>query len=186
MTNREPETEFDFTLVLDGVEEITTEIEDALFAAGCDDATVSMRFGRMYLTFSRLAVSLKDAILSAIKDVRASGIGATVLRVDHCDLVTQSEIARRIQRSRQLVHQYISGSRGAGGFPAPACSISDGAPLWHWCEVAYWLWENNLIREADLREARDLTVINGVLELEHHRQLSPDLTKEIMEALCVG
>ncbi|MFN0195779.1 MAG: hypothetical protein ACKVT0_03490 [Planctomycetaceae bacterium] len=180
-----PDKEFDFTLLLDGVAEITPEVENALFAAGCDDATISLRFGRMYLTFTRTAASLKDAILSAIKNVRASGIGASVLRVDHCDLVTQSEIARRIARSRQLVSQYIAGGRGPGGFPPPACNITDGAPLWYWCEVAHWLWENDLIKEEELREAQDLTVINSVLELERQRQVSPDLTKEIEIALSL-
>lgn len=185
MTMPKCETEFDFTLLLDGVNKITPDIEDALFTAGCDDATISLRFGRIYLTFSRSAASLKDAIISAVKNVRESGIDATVLRVDDCDLVTQSEISRRIHRSRQLVNQYISGARGPGGFPAPACNITAGAPLWYWCEVAFWLWENSIIREDELREAQDLTVINSVLELEHQRQLSPELTKEIMDALSL-
>lgn len=184
MTMSQCETEFDFTLLLDGIDKITPEVEDALFTAGCDDATISLRFGRMYLTFSRLAASLKDAIISAIKNVRESGIDTAVLRVDQCDLVNQSEIARRIERSRQLVNQYIRGARGPGGFPAPACNITEGALLWNWYEVALWLWENNIIiKEEDLREAQDLTVINSVLELERQRQVSPDLTKEIMEAL---
>lgn len=179
------DTEFDFTLLLDGVNKITLEIENALYDAGCDDATISLRFGRLYLTFSRSAASLKDAIISAIKNVRESGIDATVLRVDQCDLVTQAEIARRIHRSRQLVGQYVKGGRGPGGFPAPACNITDGVPLWYWCEVAYWLWENNIIKEEDLRDAQDLTVINSVLELERQRRVSPELTKEIMEALSL-
>ena len=185
MTMPKCETEFDFTLLLDGVDKITPDVEDAPFTAGCDDATISLRFGRIYLTFSRSAVSLKDAIISAIKNVRESGIDATVLRVDQCDLVTQSEIARRIHRSRQLVNQYINGGRGPGGFPAPACNITGGAPLWYWCEVAFWLWENNIIKEEDVREAQDLTVINSVLELERQRQVSPELTQEIMEALSL-
>ncbi|WP_417746928.1 hypothetical protein [Rosistilla oblonga] len=182
MTEREPE--FDFTLLLDGADTITPSLEDSLFQAGCDDATISLRFGRIYLTFSRSAPSLKDAILSAIKSVRDSGIPATVLRVDTCELVTQADIARRIDRSRQLVNQYINGSRGPGGFPAPACNITDGALLWNWCEVAHWLWENNFIKKSDLKDAQDLTIINSVLELEHQRQRSPDLTKEIITALC--
>jgi hypothetical protein len=185
MTMPKCETEFDFTLLLHGVDKITPDVEDALFSAGCDDSTISLRFGRIYLTFSRSAASLKDAIISAIKNVRESGIDATVLRVDQCDLVTQSEIARRIHRSRQLVNQYISGGRGPGGFPAPACNITDGALLWYWCDVAFWLWENNIIKEEDVREAQDLTVINSVLELERQRQVSPELTKEIMEALSL-
>lgn len=186
MTTPQCETEFDFTLLLDGIDEITSDVEDALFVAGCDDATISLRFGRLYLTFSRSAVSHTQAILGAIKDVRKSGIDATVLRVDQCNLVTQAEIARRIPRSRQLVNQYISGARGPGGFPAPACNITDGVPLWYWCEVAYWLWENNIIKEGDSRDAQELTVINSVLELERQQRVSPELTREIMKALSLG
>ena len=179
------ETEFEFTLLLDGVDQITSDLEDALFEAGCDDATISLRSGRVYLTFSRSATSLKEAIISAIKNVHQSGIGATVLRVDQCDLVTPSEIARRINRSRQLVHQYITGRRGPGGFPAPACNVTGSAPRWHWCEVADWLWKNGIINEEELREAQELTVINSVLELERQRRESPELTQEIMKALSL-
>jgi len=179
------QAEYDFSLVLEGVEQITQQVEDALFVAGCDDSTLSRRHGRLYLTFTRQASSLKDAIISAIKQVRSAGIGARVLRVDSCDLVTQAEIARRIGRTRQIVSQYIKGLRGPGNFPAPACNITDGAPLWHWCEVAYWLCENSILKEEDFREAQDLTVINSVLELEHQRQISPDLTKQIMSELSL-
>jgi hypothetical protein len=41
-----------------------------------------MQYGRLYIEFSRLAVSLEDAIVSAIDDVRKAKIGAEVLRVD--------------------------------------------------------------------------------------------------------
>jgi transcriptional regulator with XRE-family HTH domain len=179
------DVEFDFTLLLDGINQVSTEVEDALFAAGCDDATISVRAGRVYLTFSRTAGSLKDAILSAIKSVRASGVRATVLRVDQCTLITQAEIARRIGRTRQLVHQYITGARGPGGFPPPACHITKDAPLWYWCEVAYWLSEHDIIREEDSREAQDLTVINSALELAWQRRMSPEETKAILEELSL-
>ncbi len=41
ITNQSCEVEYDFTLLLDGIDEITPDIEDALFTAGCDDATIS-------------------------------------------------------------------------------------------------------------------------------------------------
>lgn len=178
------EREHDFALVLTGVTEMTSEAEDALFEAGCDDATISVRFGRVFLTFSRTAPSLKDAVLSAIRDVKKAKIGAGVLRVDVCNLVTQADIARKIGRSRQLVHQYITGARGPGGFPAPACAITDGVPLWSWCEVAYWLWQNDMIKEDALREAQEAATINSVLELEYQRRLDPALTEEIQRSLA--
>jgi hypothetical protein len=42
-------------------------MEDALFEAGCDDATISVRSGCVFLAFARKAGSLEDAILSALE-----------------------------------------------------------------------------------------------------------------------
>ena len=175
--------EHDFTLLLDGLQSITPELEEAIFKAGCDDATLSLRFGRLFLTFSRTASSLREAIVSAVLAINGCGFGLRVLRVDVCNLVTQSEIARKIGRSRQLVHQYMIGVRGPGGFPPPACNITENAPLWYWCEVAYWLWSNDMISQDVLQEAQEVAVVNSVLDLEHQRQIAPELTKEIMQSL---
>jgi hypothetical protein len=177
--------EHDFTLLLDGLQSITPAIEEAIFKSGCDDATLSLRFGRLFLTFSRTAASLREAIVSAVLAINGCGLGLRVLRVDVCNLVTQSDIARKIGRSRQLVHQYMIGVRGPGGFPPPACNITENAPLWYWCEVAYWLWSNDLISQDVLQEAQEVAVVNSVLDLEHQRQIAPELTKEIMQSLCL-
>ena len=177
------ETEHEFALVLTGITELTTEAEDALFEAGCDDATLSVRFGAVYMTFDRVAHSLKEAILKAIKDVRRANIGAEVLRIDECNLVTQAEIARRMGRTRQLVHQYISGKRGPGRFPAPCCQISEGTPLWAWCEVAYWLRRNNFIKEEDLTKAKTVDSINSNLEFLRQVKADPQLSEELLEAM---
>jgi hypothetical protein len=182
-TRTERDREHDFALVLTGITELTQAAEDALFEAGCDDATLSVRSGRVYLTFSRTAPTLKDAILSAIRDVKKAKIGGDVLRVDDCNLVTQADIARRIGRTRQLVHQYITGERGPGNFPAPACHICDESPLWYWCEVAYWLWQNDMIKEDVLRQAEQVNLINTVLELQHQRQMAPQLAEEILQSI---
>ena len=176
--------EYDFTLLLDGIAEITTEVENALFEAGCDDATINVRFGRVYLMFTREAASIKDAVISAIHNVRDAEIGVKVLRVDTCDLVSQAEIARRMGRTRQLVNQYVTGTRGPGSFPAPVGNINDGGPMWYWREVAQWLWQGGLVDESVLREAQELAVINGVLDLEYQRHLDPGLTNEIVRELA--
>jgi hypothetical protein len=175
--------EYDFTLVLAGIDSVSDVEVNALFVAGCDDATVSVRSGRVYMTFSRTSPSLKDAILSAIADVSSASIGAEVLRIDSCNLVTQAEIARRSGRSRQVINQYILGTRGPGGFPPPACNICDEAPLWYWCEVSYWLWENNMVKEDVVREAEQIDMINSVLELRHQRKNRPLLADEIIQLL---
>jgi hypothetical protein len=72
------EREYDFTLVLTGITELPVGAEDALFEAGCDDATISVRFGRVFLSFSRLALSLNDAILGAMRDIKNANPGADV------------------------------------------------------------------------------------------------------------
>ncbi|MFT7639242.1 MAG: hypothetical protein ACI9G1_000973, partial [Pirellulaceae bacterium] len=110
------EQEFDFALVLDCAHcELTEELENSLYDAGCDDATISILYGAVVLEFSRIATSFKDAILSAFADVEKAG--CRVARIDTCNLVTQAEIARRVNRSRETIRQYISGDRGPGGFP---------------------------------------------------------------------
>jgi hypothetical protein len=172
--------EHEFILILSDAPPLTSEIENALFEAGCDDGTVGMHSGRMAIDFTRSAPTLKDAILSAIQDVQKANIGARIDRVHNCDLVTQAEIARRISRTRQLIHQYINGTRGPGGFPAPSCEITDGIPLWQWCEVAYWLGENDMITEDVVRAARDTEMINSVLKFLTQQALHPDLMAEIL------
>ncbi|MGH9334471.1 MAG: hypothetical protein ACRD21_12055, partial [Vicinamibacteria bacterium] len=57
-----------FVLVVSGVSEPDSRLEDALYEAGCDDAILAFRNGVAYLEFDREAPSLEDAILSAIRD----------------------------------------------------------------------------------------------------------------------
>jgi transcriptional regulator with XRE-family HTH domain len=170
------EREYDFALIVGGVSELTQQVEDALFRAGCDDATLSIQYGLLYVEFSRSAPSLQQAIISAIHDVERSGAGAQVLRVDECNLITASEIARRIGRSRQLVHQYMTGQRGPGHFPPPACHLAEHAPLWAWCAVSYWLVQNNLLRPEESWNAKVVHAINMALE-----QRSDPPTAELLE-----
>jgi hypothetical protein len=177
------ETEHDFTLVLDLPSVLTSEMEDALFEAGCDDCTISVYSGRLVLTFTRVAGSMDQAITSAIRDVRAANIGATVLRVDDCNLVTQSEIARKIARTRQQVHQYITGERGSGGFPPPACHITDKAPLWHWCEVAHWLYTQGIIKENAWKDAQAIDAINTILDYCNQKSGNPELFNRLFDEL---
>jgi hypothetical protein len=182
------EREYDFTLVLSGVTDLTPEVLNALFEAGCDDATPSTCQGRAFLDFTRAAPTLKDALLSAIDDVRKAGIGADVLRIDECDLVTQSEIAHKIDRSRQQVHQYINGERGPGGFPPPVCRISEehDSRLWYWREVAGWLHKNNLIAKEAFQDAMVASLVNNALEMTLQQRTHPKLAKEILNEICIG
>lgn len=175
--------EHDFSLVLTGVAELTSEIEDALFESGCDDSTIGFRQGRLILTFSRNAVSLKEAVFSAIHDIKKAKIQANTLRIDFHGLVTRNEIALKIDRPLHLLDQYILGIRGPGDFPAPIHGATDENPLWDWLEVAHWLWDNGMIKEHVLRETQETYVINSVLDLQHQRRLDPALTDEVLRVI---
>lgn len=178
--------EREFDLVLADIPELTDEVVDALYEAGCDDSTICMRSGRVHMTFDREAMSMRDAVLSAIRDIRKAGYGANILRVDTCNLVTQSEIARRIGRSRQLVNQYVTGARGPGNFPAPTCDLYDGHSLYRWCEVSYWLYQNGMVKEDVYTESRDMDLINMILSWQYQKKQSPDATEAIFKELADG
>lgn len=175
--------EHDFALIIAGVPDLTPAVEDALYDAGCDDATVSMQHGRVYLEFTRSAPSLQEAILGAIADVRHAGIGAEVLRVDDAEFVTASDIARRIDRSRQMVHQYMAGVRGPGDFPPPACHLVDQRPLWSWCDVSAWLARQKLLPIERERDAEVVGAINNALETIRRTRRCPGLVESIRRAL---
>jgi len=183
MGEQTPQQEYDFTLVIDGVTDLTSQIEDALFDAGCDDATFSVQYGRLCADFSRRAKSLEDAILSAMRDIDKAKVNAVVVRVDECDLVTQADIARRINRTRQQVCQFIQGSRGPGHFPPPDCHLSEGKPLWRWCAVSYWLAQNNIIRPEEQWNAQVVSTINNLLELSQQCKDNPELVSEIRKVI---
>ncbi len=60
-------------LVLKGLDDISEELADALFEAGCDDSTPGVFFGVPHIDFDREADSLEAAIRSAIADVQKAG-----------------------------------------------------------------------------------------------------------------
>ena len=55
--------------------------------------------------------------------------------------------------------------------------------MWSWCEVAEWLWQNNLIKEDDLRQAEQLDAINSVLDMEHQKRTNRALTDEVLRSV---
>ncbi|NOT53512.1 MAG: hypothetical protein HOP18_02800 [Deltaproteobacteria bacterium] len=64
---------YEFTLTLSGSPELTEEAADRLFAAGCDDGTPGTCNGVFSIDFHREALSLEEAIRSAIAHVKLAG-----------------------------------------------------------------------------------------------------------------
>jgi len=64
---------YEFTVILADLDEMTTDLANALFAAGCDDGHPWSSDGVAAITFDRESDSLLSAILSAIADVQKAG-----------------------------------------------------------------------------------------------------------------
>jgi hypothetical protein len=88
---------FEFTLVISG-DVMSDEAINALFEAGCDDATFGGVDTSSFGGFNREAETLEQAIASAIAQVE-SVPGLVVRRVEPDDLVTLSEIAKGPSRN---------------------------------------------------------------------------------------
>ena len=71
---------YDFTLETSGRNVLDDEVVDALYEAGCDDATIGRFLGVHCLDFTREAGSYWEAVRTAIEDVQ-SVPGVSVTRV---------------------------------------------------------------------------------------------------------
>jgi hypothetical protein len=159
-----PVKTFRFTLILKNVDENTSLLEDSLYAANCDDALINFRGGAVYMDFDREAPSLEEAVISAIKNVKSASIEAEIASVAPENLVTESEIAKRLNKSRQIISLWIRGNRRKS-FPHPVMRLSEKSPLWNWSEVTKWLYDNNIITDNELVEnALFFANINAALE----------------------
>lgn len=158
------EREHPFTLIVDGPVD-DDDVLDALFLAGCDDATFGSADGAGFADFRRRAPSLLHAIRSAIKDIE-SVPGLRVVRIEPEDLVTMAEIARRLGRSRESVRLLVAGDRGRGGFPPPVSRVRERSPLWRWSDVAAWADPALGHRDPDAALA---AAVNAALEIRRQR-----------------
>jgi hypothetical protein len=64
---------YEFTLVIKGSPELTEEIAEQLFEAGCDDGSPGTCNGAFTVDFHRTASTLEEAINSAIANVKSAG-----------------------------------------------------------------------------------------------------------------
>jgi hypothetical protein len=65
---------YEFTVIVSHAPELTDELADKLFAAGCDDGSPGTSDGVFSIDFHREATSLEAAIRSAIGNVVAAGL----------------------------------------------------------------------------------------------------------------
>ncbi len=172
-----------FTLIVEGVNLQSDEIMDALFEAGCDDGTVGSIGSVQYIDFDREGDSLADAVLEATEAIERAVPGARVVHMEPDELVTISDIAKRIDRTRESVRLLVSGERGPGTFPAPATHLKGRQRMWYWQDVVSWLSDAGLWSESDAEPGRAefITAYNanlrwraarGKISHEHRRRLA--------------
>jgi hypothetical protein len=154
-----------FTLLLQGADPLTPEHLDAMFEAGCDDATFGRRDSLYYADFDREAPSFAEAVGSAIRAVEGAVPGLKVVRVEPEELVSAAGIAARTGRSRESVRLLIHAKRGPGHFPPPAVWISDRRRLWRWSDVASWLVTYCGDQTAPARTGAFIAALNGALDV---------------------
>jgi predicted DNA-binding transcriptional regulator AlpA len=163
----------DFTLILSSEDALTDAHLDSLFDQGCDDATFGEVDGVQFADLSRDAESVAAAIGSARRAVERAVPGLRVTRVEPDDLVSASEIAARLGRSRESIRLLIEGKRGPGSFPPPVSGVKAGRRIWRWSDVAEWCARNLDLDTPSLRDARFVAALNSALEL---RSLADGLT----------
>lgn len=85
---------YEFQVVLAGMTEISEEISNALYEAGCADGTPFSSEGVAAVGFTRAADSLEQAIRSAIADIQKAGYA--VARVESPDETVFSRINQEL------------------------------------------------------------------------------------------
>lgn len=159
---------FNFSLVLNGVNKITTKLEDNVYNAGCNDAILHSKNGTIYLGFDREETSLKNAIISAILDVESIK-NIVVTSIEPADYVTVAEIARRANVTREYIRQLINGARGKGTFPRPKAGAISKTLIYSWYEVSTWLTNNGTLKDRDKhRLAFIIKRFNDALDVRVH------------------
>lgn len=72
---------FRFTLTIEGADVMTGAAQDALFEAGCSDATFGVSDSVQTAEFDREATEFAEAVASAIKAAESAVVGARVVEV---------------------------------------------------------------------------------------------------------
>jgi hypothetical protein len=73
---------YEFALILKGSPELTEEIADQLFDAGCDDGSPGTSGGVFSIDFHRTASTLEEAIDSAIANVKSAGYAVERVEIE--------------------------------------------------------------------------------------------------------
>ena len=150
------------------------DLIERLGAEGCDDALVGVgQPGRMALEFTREADSARDALQSALADVKRAMPEAQLFEAAP-DFVGLSDVAQVVGVSRQNLRKLMLSH--AASFPAP---VHDGTTaVWHLADMLDWLHATLAyqLEPVTLDIARTIKQVNLVKQAE---QISPASEKQL-------
>lgn len=113
----------------------TDDLIERLGEAGCDDALIGIgQRGRLALEFTREADSVRQALHSALTDVKKAVPTARLIEVTP-DSVGLTDAAEIVGMSRQNLRKLMLANSDT--FPDPVHEGS--ASLWHLSEILAWL-----------------------------------------------
>jgi hypothetical protein len=170
-------TVWEFTLKLDSLPD-DDDVFDALYGAGCSDGSFGWVDDVAHVDFDREAPTFLEAVTSAIRDVE-SVPPVRVERVEHDDLLTISDIARRLDRTRESVRLLVEGKRGKGGFPEPVLGTGRWR-FWRWSDVLAWLDD---VPGSEIERARVIDAVNAALELRRRNETLPRADRRVIRSL---
>lgn len=74
-------SEYRFTVWVEGADVLSDEAQEALFEAGCTDATFGLGDGIQTAEFDREAVDFSDSVATAIRAIESAIAGSRVVAI---------------------------------------------------------------------------------------------------------
>lgn len=171
--------EYEFTLKyqLDSADSNLDDLVERLGAGGCTDALIGIgQAGRLGLKFTREASSAKEALISAMSDVRRI-IPSSKLIEAGPDFVGLTDAAEMVGMTRQNLRKLMVSNPT---FPVPIHDGSSG--LWHLADLLNWLQERDYFVETGMVEVS--TTARRINATKESLQISPEEQKEMAELVC--
>ena len=114
-------------------------------------------------TSRRIVSALPDAVIECLDE----------------DLVSTSDIAARLNLSRETVRMYTTGARGPGCFPLPIATLGSGnrggVKVWRWDQVNAWLSQLGLQDDYEYLTRAEVTEANSALLTPKHQWIGVPL-----------
>ena len=156
--------EYEFTLKFKIPSDPVDELIEKLAEAGCDDALIGIGTpGKIALEFIRESTSAKQAIISAIRDVKSAIPDAMLIEVGP-DFVGITDVAELIGVSRQNIRKLIMNH--ASSFPT---AVHEGtSAIWHLNHILKWFKAKGLYEKS----------VHSLFEISHIA-MEVNITKEV-------